>query len=287
MVKKISYIFVLLASLLWGSTAAVAKLLLADLDNLQVLLFANLFAFLGLFFVVLFQKKKIIIQSYTKKDYFTFAWVGFMGVFLYTFLFFGALKILPAQEAFIINYLWPMTAIIFAVLILKEQITLRKVLGIFCSFLGVAIVVTKGNFLSLQFSNISGVLSAVAGAVIFGLFSILGKKQNYDKFVSMMFYYLFSIFYTLIAILLFSKIPAISVQQLLGLIWIGVFTCGFAFVFWFLALKHGDTAKMSNMICLTPFISLIYIYFMVGEKILASSIIGLVAIIAGILIQSR
>jgi len=286
MTKKISYIFVLLAALLWGSTAAVAKLLLANLNNLQVLFFTNLFAFLGLFIIVLLLKKKAIIQSYTRQDYFTFAWMGFLGVFLYAFFLYGALQLLPAQEAFIINYLWPIMVVIFAVLILKEQITLWKLLGIICSFVGVAIVITKGNFSILQFGNTLGILSAIAGAVVYGLFSILGKKQNYDKFVSMMFYYFFSVFYALIAVLIFSKIPAVSFNQLLGLMWLGIFTSGLAFVFWFLALKYGDTTKMSNMIFLTPFISLIYIYILVGEKILISSVIGLVVIVAGILIQS-
>ena len=43
---------------------------------------------------------------------------------------------------------------------------------------------------------------------------------------------------------------------------------------------------MSNIILLTPFISLVYIYFLVGEKILPSSMVGLAVIVLGILIQS-
>jgi len=156
-------------------------LLLTDLNNLQVLFFTNLFAFLSLFVIVLFQKKKAIIQAYTKKDYLTFAWMGLLAVYLYTFFFYGVLQLLPAQEALIINYLWPIMVMVFAVLILKEQITSRKILGIICSFLGVAIVITKGNFFALQFGNALGILSAIAGAVVFSLFSVLGKKQNYDK----------------------------------------------------------------------------------------------------------
>ena len=156
-------------------------MLLTDLNNLQVLFFTNLFAFLSLFVIVLFQKKKAIIQAYTKKDYLTFAWMGLLAVYLYTFFFYGVLQLLPAQEALIINYLWPIMVMVFAVLILKEQITSRKILGIICSFLGVAIVITKGNFFALQFGNALGILTAIAGAVVFSLFSVLGKKQNYDK----------------------------------------------------------------------------------------------------------
>jgi drug/metabolite transporter (DMT)-like permease len=284
--RNIAYIFVLLASLLWGSIAAVGKLLLADLSNLQVLLFNNLFAFFGLLAIVLFQRKIVIIRIYTKQDYLTFAWMGLLGVFFYAFFLYSALQLLPAQEAFIINYLWPVMVMIFAMLILKEEITWRKGLGIICSFIGVVILITRGNFSTLQFGNILGILSAIAGAVVYGLFSVLGKKQDHETFTSMMAYYFFSIFYALIAVLLFSEIPQISPYQLAGLLWLGTFTSGLGFVFWFLALRHGDTAKMANMIFLTPFISLVYIYFLVGEEILVSSVVGLVIIVIGIMIQS-
>ncbi len=159
-------------------------------------------------------------------------------------------------------------------------------MGIICSFVGVAVVITKGDFSVLRFGSAIGVLSAIAGAIVGGLFMVLGKKQNHEKFTAVMFYYFFSLFYVFATILLFSEIPRLSFHQLAGLLWLGIFTSGFAYVFWFFALKYGDTAKMSNIILLTPFISLVYIYFLVGEKILWSSVVGLIVIIAGILIQS-
>ena len=284
--KNFGYIFALLASFLWGSVSAIGKLLLTNLDSLQVLLFINLFAFIGLFAIVWFQNKKMVILTYKKQDYFTFAWMGFLGVFLYPLFFFGALKLLPAQEAFIVNYLWPILVVVFAFLILKEQITPKKILGIIFSFFGIVVVITNGDFSILHLSNVFGILLALAGAIVYGLFSVIGKKHNYDKFVSMMFYYFFSLFYALIAVLFFSEIPTISIHQLFGLIWLGFFTSGLGFVFWFLALKYGDTAKVSSIIFITPFISLIYIYFIAGEKILISSILGLVFISIGIFIQS-
>lgn len=286
MTKKISYIFVVSAALLWGSTPATAKILLANLDSLQVLFFNNLFAFLGLFIAVLIRGKLTVAKDYGRKDYIIFVVMGFLGTFLYNLLLISGLEALSAQEAFLINYLWPVLAVIFATVILKEKINLRKAVGLICSFIGVAIVVTRGNLLVLRFDSVAGILFAVAGAVTFGLFSVLGKKYKHEQFTGILFYYLFGTIYSLVAVLLFSSLFLPSLSQLLGLIWLGAFTSGLAFVFWFLALEYGDTVKMSNMILLTPFISLIYIYFLVGEKILPSSLIGLVAIVIGIFIQS-
>ena len=83
--SAMSYFFVLFASILWGSVPAVGKLLLADLNGLQILFFNSLFAFIGLSVVVWFQRKSVIIRTYKKRDYLMFAWMGFLGIFAYTF----------------------------------------------------------------------------------------------------------------------------------------------------------------------------------------------------------
>jgi len=286
MAKHSSYIFAGLAVILWGSTAAVTKLLLGGLDSWQVLFFNCLFAFLGLLAVAVLQKKTVLVRGYTKKDFLVFAGMGFLGPFIYTLFLISALSRLPAQEAFIINYLWPVMTVIFAVFLLKEKTTGVKVLGTVVSFLGVVIVVTRGAIWDLQFSNSAGVLFAGAGAALFGLFSVLGKKQIHEKLTSMTIFYFFGALYSLISVILFSDIGRITLTQLAGVVWLGAFTSGLAFVFWFMAFQKGDTAKMSNLILLTPFVSLVYIYFLLGEKILPSSVLGLLVVVAGIAIQS-
>lgn len=279
------YVYVSLASILWASTAAVSKLLLAHLDNLQVLFFSTLFASLSLLIISLVQGKFTVLKKYSLKDYAIFAMMGFIGVFLYRFFLQAALVLMSAQEAFIVNYTWPIMVVIFARIILKEKMTLKKVIGLLLSFIGVVIVTTKGNLSVLSFS-VGGVLFALAGAVVYGFYSVLGKRQAYEKFTSTTFFYIFSFIFSAISLFLFSSIPSLSLEQLGGLLWLGIFPSGLAFVFWLLALKYGDTAKISNLIFMTPFLSLIYIYFLLGEKILLSSIIGLAVIVAGILIQS-
>lgn len=284
--EKISYLYVALAVLLWGSTAAVGKLMLKNLNNLQVLFYTSLIASISLFVIVLFQKKFHIIKKYTLKDYWHFVYMGFIGVFLYYVFLFAGLMFAPAQEAFIVNYTWPIWVVIFAMVLLKEEFNLKKMLAILLGFIGVYVVVTKGDVFSLSIANLKGDLFAFAGAISYGIFSVLGKKHNYERFTSMMFYYSFTFLFISIANLLFSGIPEISLYELAGLTWLGIFTSALAFVFWFLALKHGDTAKMSNIVFLTPFLSLVYIHFLTGETIFFSSVIGLIFIVSGIVIQS-
>lgn len=281
-----AYLFAFLAIFLWGTSAAVGKLLLTDLDNLQVLLVSSLLALVSLFVISLFTKKLEVIKKYKRRDYLIFAGMGGVGVFLYYYFFYGALALMPAQDAFVINYLWPIMVVLFSIILLKEKLTIRKALGLVVSFLGVAVVITKGDIVGFNSNNPQGILFALAGAVSYGIFSVLVKKLKYEEFTSTMFYYIFAFIYVLIFTLGVSSIPAIGLPQLVGLLWLGVFCSGLAFVFWFLALKYGDTAKVSNLIFLTPFLSLVFIYFLVGEEILLPSIVGLAIIVLGILIQS-
>ncbi|MFH1586746.1 MAG: DMT family transporter [Candidatus Diapherotrites archaeon] len=147
--NRLAYLFVFLAVFLWASTAAVSKLLLFDISNIQLLFFASFFATIALFAIAFFQGKLSLVLSYKTKDYLTFAYMGFLGVFLYFIFLYGAIALLPAQEAFIINYLWPIMVILFAVPILKEKFTTIKLASMLISFIGVFIVATKGDILSL------------------------------------------------------------------------------------------------------------------------------------------
>jgi len=67
---------------------------------------------------------------------------------------------------------------------------------------------------------------------------------------------------------------------------VGLFEMGITFVFWLKALQFSrTTAQISNFIYITPFLSLLIVSIVIKEKILFSSIIGLVFIITGIIIQ--
>lgn len=287
MTKYRSYTLVLLTALLWGSSFAVGKLLLVNLNNFQVTFFTITIAWITLAITVALQGKSKVIKKYKSTDYLIFAAMGFLGIFAYLFLFYSGLQHLLAQTLASIDYAWPIMTIIFASIILREKLTARKIIGIVCSFVGVVIVITRGDLSSLRFTSATGVAYALAAAVVYGLFSVLGKSLKYEAVTSMMFYYFFAAIYSLIAVLIFSSIPPVTLYQAAGLIWNGSLASGVAYVLWFLALKYGDTAKMSNMIFLTPFFSLVFGYFLVGERVLLSSLVGLIVIVSGILIQSQ
>jgi drug/metabolite transporter (DMT)-like permease len=73
---------------------------------------------------------------------------------------------------------------------------------------------------------------------------------------------------------------------ILGSLYVGSFEMGITFVLWLKALAMAESkAKLSNIIYLVPFVSLVFIHFFVGEQIYWTTIVGLLVIVGSILFQ--
>ena len=111
--------------------------------------------------------------------------------------------------------------------------------------------------------------------------------MNYNKTMTLMVSY-FATFIITTVINIFNRdifIPANN--QMLGFLWNGIFTVAIANTFWVMALETGKTAKVSNLAYITPFLSLIWTFLFLGEKIKLNSLIGLIIIILGIFVQMK
>ena len=78
----------------------------------------------------------------------------------------------------------------------------------------------------------------------------------------------------------------ISLQGWLAVSYVGLFEMGVTFVLWLSALKlTQNTARISNLIFASPFISLALLATIIGEEIHSATLLGLMLIIAGLVIQ--
>ena len=71
-------------------------------------------------------------------------------------------------------------------------------------------------------------------------------------------------------------------------VYIGIFEMGITFFFWLKALQMATTTdKVSNLVYLAPFISLVFVHFILHEPVYYTTPVGLLLIISGIFIQNR
>lgn len=284
---KKQYLYAGVSIFLWSTTSTITKLLLGSLNSMQILVISSIFA--ALFLLIINIKKKNLpqLKAFKIKDFIQIAGLGILGTFLYNLCLYIGINKMQASQAFIINYLWPLMTVIFACIILKEKLTTRKLIAIILSFIGVIVVTSNGNLLNISKDTLIGAVFCILAAVSYGLFCVLNKQKNYNKYLSMMLFYCTSATISLIYIFITKTWFVLNGAKLAGLLWIGVFTSATAFTSWAIALEKGDTAKISNLAYITPFLSLIWTACILKEKISLYAIAGLLIIVFGIVIQLK
>lgn len=281
---KKAYICAGISIACWSTVAVVSKLLLGQLDNIQLLWASSFFAALFLLGYNLFKGSLRKLREYKFKDYAISVATGLPSTLFYYLFYYAGTDKMPASQAFIVNYLWPIMSVLFACIILKEKLTIRKILAIVISFVGV-IVVSGKDLLHLSEDVLAGTLCCVLGAVSYGLFTALNRKYDYDKFITLMLSYFASFLITTVINAANHALFIPDWKQLLGFAWNGIFTMAIANTVWVIALSLGNTAKISNLAYITPFLSLVWTFLILEEPLNIFSVIGLTIIVCGILIQ--
>ncbi len=281
-----SIFFALLAVAFWSTMSSAFKLTLNHIAFDQLLFWSSLFAVFALGFLVLILTgyQKVLAQS--KKEILLSAILGFLNPFAYYLVLFKAYELLQAQEAGVLNYSWPVILVILSVPLLGQRIGIIGFTAILTSFAGLWVISTKGQVFSLEFSNAYGVTLAVGSAFLWALYWIINLKDKREALVKIFMNMVFGGAYITLYLLITSGIKLPGSKALIGAGYIGLFEMGITFVFWLLALKKAaNTARVSNLIFLSPFIALFFIRLFVGEPILPSTVLGLILIVSGILLQ--
>jgi len=280
------YIYAAMAVLLWATVASAFKIALRHLDFLQLVFYASAVSMAFFFAVLLVQGRLGVLKTYSKGDYLRSMVLGFLNPFLYYVVLFQAYSLLPAQEAQTLNYTWPIMIALLSIPVLKQQIGIKSVFAIVLSFSGVFITATEGDIFRLRFTNLNGVLLALSSAVIWALFWIYHLKNKRDDVARLCLNFAFGFVYTWISLMFFSTPIVPDINGLLAAAYVGLFEMGLTFLLWLRALSLSTTtAQVSHFVYVVPFLSLIIIHLIVGERILVSTIIGLLLVVLGILLQ--
>lgn len=282
-----AYVLALAAVLCWSTVASAFKLTLRHTDPLAMLFGSSLTATLFLFAVRLVRGGKggrpLLAPGWKLS-----AVNGFLNPFLYYAVLFRAYDLLPAQEAQPLNYTWPIMVVLLSAPMLGQRLRPIALLGILVSFGGVLVISTRGDVFGLRFTNGPGAALAVGSSVIWALYWIRNVKDRRDGVTKLAMNFLFGTIYIALLHAGLGRWPALGSAALAGSVYIGLMEMGIAFLFWTSAMSLSETsAKVSNLVFLSPFVSLVFIRLVVGETIFPSSVLGLTIIVLGIGIQKK
>ena len=279
-----AYIFAGIVIFFWSTVATAFKLALVYLEPIQLVLYSTFFSVIVLLLITMMQDKLKLIKNFSKPDLMLCAFLGFLNPCLYYILLFKGYDILPAQEAMVINFSWPIMIIILSIPILKQKIDIKTFLAIIICYLGVVVIASKGDVLSMHFESPLGVGYILITTVVWSLFWLLNTKNTNDSVVSLFLIFLFSLPYIFLIAVLNDDLVIPSVRGLIGSAYIGLFEMGVSVVLWQLALKTSTTvSRVASLVFVTPFLSLLVLYFVLKEAILPSTIIGVILICLGLI----
>ena len=281
-----AYLFGLATVLLWSTVASAFKITLRHLDPPQLLLYSAVASTASLGAILGWRGQLHTIFSLPRVEYVRSMGLGVLNPFLYYLVLFEAYDRLPAQEAQPLNYTWALTLAVLSIPLLKQRIRLTDLgAGIIC-YCGVLTIATRGRIGDLHFSDPVGVALALSSTVIWALYWIYNTRDSIDAVLRLFLSFLFGLPFVFVACALMSDVGVADVRGLLGAVYIGLFEMGITFWLWLTALRLAEnTSRVGNLIFLSPFVSLVLIHFLVGEEIRHSTIVGLLFIITGLVVQ--
>jgi len=214
--------------------------------------------------------------------------LGMTGVFAYNVLFFKGLKIIEAGRASLIIANNPIFITLFASYFFKEKLNPIKVTGIIISVIGAIIVISRGNPIELLNGNVGwGEFYIFCCVLTWVAYTLIGKAIMTDLSP------LVSVSYSSAVGAVALFIPAYFEGMMRDLIhystadWFGIFYLGFfgtvlGFVWYYQGIKIIGPMKASQFINFVPISAVLLAFFMLGESITLSLLVGTIFVVSGV-----
>ncbi len=279
-------IYAISAVLLWSTVATAFKIALKNLTY-EELLFYSLPASLAAIAVILTIQNKWG-RVFRAQVFYKSLVSGFFNPFLYYLVLFRAYEILPAQKAQPLNFTWAVLLVILSSFILRTKLKTRDLVSVLISFSGAVLIVTGGNLSEFKTQEIPGVILALGSAFIWASYWLFTKKDKSEESVKLFGSFASGLFYISVYMIFKGSFRLRTLIEIAPAFYVGLFEMGITFYLWSRAMHFAEnTARISNLIYLSPFLSFIFINVILKESIRISSFAGLLLITAGILISRK
>ena len=197
---------------------------------------------------------------------------GLFGVAINQLFFFEGLNLTTPINAAIIMTVSPILVIIFSAIIIKEKITIRKLLGIFLGIVGAATLILKSGSISLDNTFFVGNILIFINATSYSIYLVLVKTlmTKYNPITVM--FYVFS--FGLIFVLPFglNELLEVNTQSFSKIIYLKVAfvvicTTFLAYLFNAFALKTLNPSVVSTYIYLQPVLASVVAIFLKSDSL--------------------
>ncbi len=298
----------LLTIIIWGTTFISTKILLNDLQPVEILFFRFIMGLLALLavyphrlkkttgrqeltFAIKGKKRKNRLIGTAGRQELTFAAAGLCGICLYYLLENIALTYTMASNVGVIISVAPFFTAILTHIFMKEEEKLRVhfFLGFAVAMAGIFLISFNGSKFEL---NPVGDLLALLAALIWACYSVLTKKisnYGYHTILTTRRIFFYGILFMIPALFLFDfEIDPVCFSNpvyLFNIIYLGLGASALCFVTWNFAVKLLGAVKTSIYIYMVPVITIATSVLILKEPLTKLSVIGTILAITGLFLS--
>lgn len=286
--KMIGHLAALFTIVIWGTTFISTKILLVDLQPVEILFFRFV---VGFFVLLAACPKRLKTADY--KQELTFAAAGLCGICLYYLLENIALTFTLASNVGVIISVAPFFTAILAYLFIKseEKLQAQFFVGFIVAMVGIILISLNGS--KLEFDPMGDLLAAAA-ALVWACYSILTRKIGgfgYPVILSTRRTFFYGILF-MIPIMFFSDFRLdlsrfTNMAYLFNVLYLGLGASALCFVTWNFAIKELGAVKASIYIYMVPVITVVTSVLILHEQLTLLAGIGTILTFIGSFLSER
>lgn len=262
-----SIVFLVLASILWSTGGILIKLV--DWNPIAI---AGSRSFIS----------SIVILLYLRKPVFTWSKAQLGGALAYAstvILFVSANKLTTAANAILLQYTAPIFVAILGVWLLKEKMKWYDYLTIIAVLGGMLLFFIDNVGYGSMLGNVLAVISGFFLACV--TIALRSQKDGSPVETTL----IGNILTFLVAIpFIIGKIP--NIQSIVGIILLGIFQLGFAYILYALAIKHLSALEAILITVIEPLLNPLWVFIFAGEKPSLYAILGGLIVIVSVTVRS-
>lgn len=281
--KKNYHFYAIITIIFWAMAFVFTRLALQYFDVYTLSFLRYLSASLTLLVIICFMK----INKPKKEDFITYLLSGCIGFFIYVILFTKGTGMVTSATGSIVIAMVPVFTAFLASFFYKEKLKTYQWVAIGVEFVGILVL----TLMSGTFSINEGVLWLLVAALCLATYNLLQRKltkkysaieaSTYSIFVGTLF----------LCIFLPSSIkPTIHapIEHIIYVLILGVFSSALAYIAWAKAISMAEkTTYVSNYMFVTPFLTTILGFVMMGEIPDKPTILGGIIILIGLFIFNK
>jgi drug/metabolite transporter (DMT)-like permease len=281
--KQKAWAAILLAAGIGGGTATFTKLGLKEMSPISFISLRFIAASLALI--------PFVWRQLPRK---TNDWLVLLGVSLFSTanitLYTYGIRLTGATIGQIFYSFVPVMVAVLSYFLLREKLTIKKVLGVAIALVGTSLIAILPNFKGSELlkGNFMGNLMILAGAVMVSFYPVLSKRvqHKYSPLVLTSVFVLVTAVIHMILSLIetrgdLSWMSGLSIEAWGSVAYVGLLSTAIYYLFYQFGIKYGSALIGSLMLYIQPVAVFIWAYITLGERLTQPFVAGSLLILYG------